>query len=505
MNSQNETISPSLKPNELLLKKVVQGFKLVNLDCNHAEIAMFADISKGTVHNKRDMVADFWSEESLTPDEDKRFILEKSIELGIKETLTAKEPSLVHVYGAILGSCLKVETDILDKVGTIKSSWTVGSHLTKLFLAVHRRKDEKGTPVHSENTSAKYVRELLEVDRLFNCSKGYKTGERAKSWSAKNVLNEFIEKSNSIFLHMLSQNPLLFIPLFPTSHMSLSNDIKNSSRKEHLTIHYYNIYTILKIHLDILRTLEVQSVFSLLIRTITIEDGEIHVPVKHESTKSPEYFGRDYNIFCFLRSQERRVLGYIGYDMSAAMQSICLQLVQATEDEYPMLWCYAHDKAFKERIREEIAQALNVDTKEVKATLTAYANGSMEDKDKHPLYKVFQEESNRLRRAVLKHVSENEPKVLARAIEQSSREMPKGWNWSDTEQAESNKERLSASSIFFFVWTFYERDIRQAMLMILEDGLEVHDAVYSKMDVDVKVVEQEIFDQTGYTITIEKE
>jgi len=505
MNSKNETTSPSLKSKDEHLRKVVQGFKLVNLDCNHAEIAMVAGLSKGTVHNKRDIIADFWSKESLTPEEDKQSLLERSIELGMQEILKIKEPSLVQIYGAILGSFLKVETDILDKVSTIKSAWTVGGHLASLYKIVSKRKDEKGTRVHSENPSAKYVRQLLEVDKLFICSEGYKVGEKAKSWSTKNLLNEFIEKSNNIFLDMLFLKPTLFVSLFPSSLMSSSDDAKSNVLKGFLTVHYYNIYTILKVHVNTLRKLEVQSVFSLMIRMVSIEDGEIHIPVRHESTKNPEYYGRDYNIFCFLRSYERRVLGYIGYDMSAAMQSICLQLVNATKEEYPMLWEYANDKAYKKRIRTEIAQALNVDIDKVKSTLTAYANGSMKDRNRHPYYKAFQEESNRLRRAVLKYVSENEPKVLDRAIEQSSREMSKGWDWSDAEQAESTEERLIASSIFFFVWTHYERDIRQAMLMVLEDGLEVHDAVYSKMDIDVKVVEQEIFDQTGYTISIEKE
>jgi len=505
MNSQNETTSPPLKPKDEHLRKIVQGFKLVNLDCNHAEIAMVACISKGTVHNKRDMIADFWSKESLTPEEDKQSLLERSIELGIQETLKAEKPTLEHVYGAILGSYLKVETDILDRIGTIKSAWTIGSHLTRLYRTVSKRKNEEGTPVHSENQSAKYLRQEIDVSKLFSSSGGYKVGFSAKSWSANTTLKYFIEKTNNTFLDRLFLNPALFISLFPSSHMSSSDDTKNNVKKSYLTIYYYNIYTIVKVHKDTLKTLDAQSVFSLLIRMVKVENGEIHIPVRHESKKNPEYYGRDYNIFCFLKSHERRALGYIGYDMSAAMQSICLQLVKATKEEYPMLWRYAHDKVYKKSIRVQIAQALNVDIDEVKATLTAYANGSMEDKEKHPLYKVFQEESNRLRRAVLKHVHENEPKVLIRAIEQSSREMPNDWDWSDTEQAESSRERLNASSIFFFVWTHYERDIRQAMLLVLEDGLEVHDAVYSKMDIDVKIVEQEIFDQTGYSITIEKE
>ena len=44
-------------------------------------------------------------------------------------------------------------------------------------------------------------------------------------------------------------------------------------------------------------------------------------------------------------------------------------------------------------------------------------------------------------------------------------------------------------TIFFFVWTYYEMLIRKAMLECLPDGIEVHDAVYSKLIVDVQVIE----------------
>jgi len=62
-------------------------------------------------------------------------------------------------------------------------------------------------------------------------------------------------------------------------------------------------------------------------------DGQILVPIKHESKKTEEFYGRSYNVFCTLRSKERLELGYIGYDMSAAMQSISLQLIKATEND----------------------------------------------------------------------------------------------------------------------------------------------------------------------------
>ena len=58
------------------------------------------------------------------------------------------------------------------------------------------------------------------------------------------------------------------------------------------------------------------------------------------------------------------------------------------------------------------------------------------------------------------------------------------------------------SSVFFFVWTYYEMLIRKAMLKCLPDGIEVHDAVYSKMIVDVKEIEAFIHKNSGFTIII---
>ena len=80
----------------------------------------------------------------------------------------------------------------------------------------------------------------------------------------------------------------------------------------------------------------------------------------------------------------------------------------------------------------------------------------------------------------VKYVNDNEPRILERAIEQSSRELPETVDWSDVERKETRAEMLSSASVFFFVWTWYERQIRQAMIDALDGGIEVHDAVYSK-------------------------
>ena len=59
------------------------------------------------------------------------------------------------------------------------------------------------------------------------------------------------------------------------------------------------------------------------------------------------------------------------------------------------------------------------------------------------------------------------------------------------------------SSVFFFVWTYYEMLIRKAMLECLPDGIDVHDAVYSKIEIDVKNIEETICQLTRFIITID--
>jgi hypothetical protein len=266
-----------------------------------------------------------------------------------------------------------------------------------------------------------------------------------------------------------------------------------------------NVYSnnIIYIHIDSIRTFELNSVFSLLVRAVKVTKDGFFVSIEHEASGN-ESFGRSYNVFCRLRSKERLDLGYISYDMNAALQSICLHLIQAKPKDYSVLLAYTCDKEHKRKMRLEVAQALNIAEDTVKEKLTAFANGSVSGIKLHDYYAAFQEESDRLRRAVLEHVSLRERDVLARAKEQSKRELPEELDWTDTESHETPEEMRDKASVFFFVWTWYERLIRQAMLTVLTDGIELHDAVYSKMDVSVDTVQDAIRSLTGFGIIIEK-
>lgn len=58
------------------------------------------------------------------------------------------------------------------------------------------------------------------------------------------------------------------------------------------------------------------------------------------------------------------------------------------------------------------------------------------------------------------------------------------------------------ASVYFFIWTYFEKQIRDVMLSLVDDGIPVHDAIYSKMDIPFQDFEDAIFKQTGFEVKI---
>jgi hypothetical protein len=77
----------------------------------------------------------------------------------------------------------------------------------------------------------------------------------------------------------------------------------------------------------------------------------------------------------------------------------------------------------------------------------------------------------------------------------------------DKKEYEFIKDGVKESSLFFFIWTQYERAIRKAMVQCFnasEACHEVHDAVYSREEVDTKMLEQAVLDATDFRVKITK-
>jgi len=533
MKSQSKNNVSSLKPKDEKLRQAVQGFKLLNLKCNYAEISRIVGIDESTAHNKKEEIEGYWDEASTTLDNGIKFIRERSIELSI-ESVSKGKSTLGDMLGVILGIYLKAETDLLDKAASLKKTWTIGQYIANIHESVCSYKtNEDGVPVHSiKNKYARYLLQAknmstVKLDELFTRTPDYTINEQAKKWQSTELLKKYVELCIKELLKNLNKfpdispssscvlsSPHMFLQKGGTStrrHDNVNttlNNIYNSDTKNHwLKININNIYTMLIAKKSVIEQFEQSSLFCLLKQSVKATKDAIYVPIKHRA-KASEYLGRTYNVFCSIRSEERKKLGYIGYDMSAALQSICLQLINAKKEDYPILLEYANNKEYKKQIRAEIAEALDIDVDEVKSQLTAYANGSKKDIGRHEHYRAFQTESNKLRKAVLRYVSLYDKDVLINARLQSRKwnALKKEIDWTDTETIETWKEMQAKSSVFFFVWTYYERHIRQAMLEhYFEDGIEVHDAVYSKIDIDPKLLKKAICDWTEFNITIEQE
>lgn len=132
------------------------------------------------------------------------------------------------------------------------------------------------------------------------------------------------------------------------------------------------------------------------------------------------------------------------------------------------------------------------------STLTSLKNAGNSDK-----LKCFREESDQLRREVVAIIAQYEPDILQSAIEQSKKDFPEDIDWQSIEKENNKKESLDKASVFFFIWTYFEKQIRDAMLSMVDDGIPVHDAIYSKKVLKSEHIQKVIMKQTGFDVKIE--
>lgn len=100
-------------------------------------------------------------------------------------------------------------------------------------------------------------------------------------------------------------------------------------------------------------------------------------------------------------------------------------------------------------------------------------------------------------------IGEHQPELLESAIEQSKHSFPEDMDWQSIEKEATGQESREKASVFFFIWTYFVKQIRDAMLSVVDDGIPVHDAVYSKQVVDYKNFEKTILDTTGFEVKID--
>ena len=511
-------------PHEKLLNKNLQRAIRCSKSLGQAysvtpktELAEVVGVSRMYLQRNDKKIEAYYQTAPIATDEDMKWYHDRSLNFYIQSAKDVR-----NVLGNIIGYLMKHRFGLLGHLRKASAIKLVGSDVVKLTVAIKSRKYSIGTPIHAKSKAARNLlaqNKIAFIDKLFIRTGGYYAGHTTRKWKTTELTDQILADAIAIFFNKISNEKVNFVPNINsylcyswTGTYSSICSHSNVTLPIHTNTHINQGYKSVKswyiqplvIHTEHVQKLCLSSMLHVISNSIGLENGNFIVSLNHTSSTNPA-LGRSYNVFTRLQSHERKELGYLNYDMSCALQTISLQLIQASEYDYPLLTRYSKDMAFKRLLRENISRDLNIPIADIKAKLTAFANGAVSGIDKHHIYKKFQEESDRLRREVLAYTAKHDPQLLKQAIAQSKKKLPEDIDWFSLAPEDSQALARGKSSVYFFVWTYYERLIRKSMLSILADGIEVHDAVYSKMDVSTDVIEATIFESTGFKIIIDKE
>lgn len=410
-----------------------------------------------------------------------------------------------RLAGAVAGFVLRHHGNLLDDVQTTKKVVRAGQEYLSLVVQVESRKGGGGTPIHSQSKAAKYLQNELKgstlMSVLFEKSNSYRADAYSKLWKLKpraEKLNELIRKET-----------LQLIVDFNATQPRFTNSLLHTG-KAAKTLPLEDRY--FEISVNDLQSLTLRSFLQIMSIAEPSPPDCVAVPLKNLANVDPDK-GRTYNIFTRLRSNERKALGYHNYDISGGLQIICFNILthfsQSRYPEfdnlhaaYPVIFSYGFEPVAKQKLREEIAKDLGLSIDEVKQLLTAYSNGSQKSVGNSTKLKEFFEQSDQLRREVIAVIEEQKPKVFKAAIAQSNKEFPEDIDWQSIEKEDSAAEARNKASVFFFIWTYFEKQVRDAMLSVVDDGIPVHDAIYSKEELPFSDFEDAILQQTGFEMKI---
>jgi hypothetical protein len=252
------------------------------------------------------------------------------------------------------------------------------------------------------------------------------------------------------------------------------------------------------IPMEVLSSIKLRDIVLLLNDCIGYCNGFVIRP-----QQSDKHYSRVYSVFTSISSATRKRLGFMNYDIGSALQTICMHLV-ADPSKYPLHQQLVNDR---HKFREQVADEANKDIAWVKTELTSADNHKDMPKRYNtvPTLKAYFEEALILRKEI---INSAEPLILDRAMAFAKPEWIKIWDEAEKKYDFIDSGRKKESSVFFFIWTQWERQIREAMMSCFDDPSachQVHDAVYSRQRIDPKVIESEVLEQTGFKVEISAE
>jgi len=481
------------------------------------ELAFLSTVSiKTTTRSKSDITAYFptapapsFKERSELDDRAVRYFLNTDNGQG--------HASFKSLLGALCGYLLVYRSGLLPDIKTREQAIQAGEYFLDVALRILAYKDQsKGVPIHSKNQSLVYLKRLNKTtgvfDKLFITGPAYKPGAFSKSYSLTKESRVLLRKLGVL----LRKNLIQYVPLLdkhmerlggitrvyplPTPSICLASSRTFTNPPSHIEL---TVSDVLKLSL-------VSMIQVLNIARLNSFGKPFYVPL-HNLASTDETIGRTYNIFTRLRSKERLALGYNNYDMSSGIQIISFSILEKYADhlyqhkddlfqEYPMIFNYGYNPKYKQNLRDELAASMGERIDKVKAFLTAYANGSKRNTKGNADLEEFKQESDKLRREVISVIATHEPEVRKRAEKQSKHSFPENYDWEDSD--EDTLLSREKASVYFFIWTYFEKQIRDAMLSVVDDGIPVHDAIYSKQVVDFQDFEDAILSKTGFEVKI---
>jgi hypothetical protein len=246
------------------------------------------------------------------------------------------------------------------------------------------------------------------------------------------------------------------------------------------------------------REIEFRDLIILFKNTIGYRDGSFIIDLDSKDSNS----NRIYSVFTSISSKTRLKLGYINYDINAAMPTIAMQLLPDGEQElYPLHQRIVDDRtAFRNEVMKQTGKSLDwVKTELSKLDNMVNYNTSFEILDEY-----FQE-GETIRDSVITHIKTTKQDTYDIAFSCANNILDKRWDQELRQLIFEPTEEKKESSLFFFIWTQFERKIREAMKSVFENTkevIDVHDAVYSKEEVDIAIMEQAVYDQTGFKVKI---
>ncbi len=500
-------------PDQLAVVIRVLNHQQLLTHTNDVELARLAGFSRKTIGQYQAQIAAYASLAVVPSMTELNQVNKRILQTYIDDAISSHQQSphqMAAILGAIAGFVLRYELSLIGNVSQRQKVMKVGGAFVGLSASILVRKGNEGTPIHNQNKDAQYLLSGLNkvafVDQLFKRSNGYLSGHYAKRWSLTPLAHQVVSASVT---HLLN-----FIGNYQSSHSQVTHFT------DHIPLLVCSGITVtsheqppapetchMLVSLDMLGSLSMGSLL-LLLNQADFSPYDRYLAVSLANlAQTNHHIGRSYNVLSSLKSDERKALGFINYDMSSAIQIICFGLLYRYSADpelfsrFNLIFQYGFDRDFKRELRQKISADLAMPVDEVKALLTAYANGSSKHSEQHPLLAAFSEDSDLLRREVIALIAQHEPQVLQMALNQTRQIFDDKMDWKSTHRLDDETERKK-SSVFFFIWTYYEKQIRDAMLSLTPDGIPVHDAVYSRHSIPLADFEQRIFERTGFEVKV---